>query len=135
MKDEGRVTLKAKEPTDVGVQVKITPNGFTGWRRRAGPSLVVVKTGQITMYAPTSGRHGDDDDDDDGESEGAAGCAVSIINAGQAFHHAEGAHNFDNTARDAQGTPLETEFYIVYFIPAGASPAPIDVTPAPRDCS
>jgi hypothetical protein len=37
----------------------------------------------------------------------------------------EGAHNFVNTAAG------ETEFYIVYFVPAGGSPAAIDVTPAP----
>jgi hypothetical protein len=36
--------------------------------------------------------------------------------------HPEGAHNFVNTGAG------ETEFYIVYFMPAGASPAAIDVT-------
>jgi hypothetical protein len=132
-----RLTLKAKTSTDVQiVSAKLGPNGFTGWHGHAGPSIAIVKTGQITMYAPTSSRRGDDDDDEDGDGEweSAAGCAVSILNAGQAFHHPEGAHNFVNTARNADGTPAETEFYIVYFIPAGASPAPIDVTPAPAGC-
>jgi hypothetical protein len=64
----------------------------------------------------------------------ATGCAGSVINAGLPFTHPEGAHNFVNTARLADGTPIETEFYIVYFIPADASPAPIDGTPAPAGC-
>jgi hypothetical protein len=32
------------------------------------------------------------------------------------------------------GQSGDTEFYIVYFVPAGASPAAIDVTPAPAGC-
>jgi hypothetical protein len=59
-----------------------------------GPSLVVVKTGQITMYAPASGRG--DDDDDDGDRRRGAGCEVSVHNAGTTFVHPEGAHNFVN---------------------------------------
>jgi hypothetical protein len=72
---------------------------------------VVVKTGQITSYAP-------------GKKE----CEVSVHNAGTTFVHPEGPHDFVNTAAG------ETEFYIVYFVPAGGSPAPIDVTPAPAGC-
>jgi hypothetical protein len=136
IKDESlRFSVKAKTPTDVQiVSAKLGPNGFTGWHRHNGPSIAIVKTGQITMHAPFSSRRGDDGDDDDGESEDAMACAASTINAGQAFVHPEGPHNFVNTARNADGTPAETEFYIVYFIPAGASPAPIDVTPPPPGC-
>jgi hypothetical protein len=36
-----------------------------------------------------------------------------------------------NTGRDANGAAVETELYIVYFLPADASPAAIDVPPAP----
>jgi hypothetical protein len=93
---------------------------------------VVVKTGQITRYAPRS--RGGDDDDDDGDRRRGAGCEVSVHGAGTTFVHPEGAHNFVNTGRDANGVAVETEFYIVYFVPAGASPAAIDVTPAPADC-
>jgi hypothetical protein len=55
-------------------------------------------------------------------------CEASVHNAGTTFVHPEGAHNFVNTAAG------KTEFYIVYFVPAGASPAAIDVTPAPAGC-
>jgi quercetin dioxygenase-like cupin family protein len=107
-----RFKLKAKDSTDVAlVNAKLAPGGFTGWHGHAGPSLVVVKTGQLTMYAPDR-----------------KGCEASVHNAGTTFVHPEGAHNFVNTAAG------ETEFYIVYFVPAGASPAAIDVTPAPAGC-
>lgn len=107
-----RFKVKAKDSTDVAlVNAKLAVGGFTGWHGHAGPSLVVVKTGQLTMYAPD--RHG---------------CDASVHNAGTTFVHPEGAHNFVNTAAG------ETEFYIVYFVPAGASPAAIDVTPAPAGC-
>ena len=45
-----RFNLKAKDATDVAlVNAKLAPGGYTGWHGHAGPSLVVVKTGQITM--------------------------------------------------------------------------------------
>ena len=117
IKDEG-FRLRAKESTDVAlVNLKLGPNGYTGWHGHVTHSLVVVKTGQITMYAPGKGV-----------------CEVSVHNAGTTFVHPEGAHNFVNTARDTSGTAIESEIYIVYFVPAGASPAAIDVTPAPAGC-
>ena len=81
------------------------------WHGHAAGSLVVVKSGQLAMYTP-----------------GKQACEVSVHNAGTTFVHPEGAHNFRNTAAG------ETEFYIVYFVPAGGSPAAIDVTPAPAGC-
>jgi quercetin dioxygenase-like cupin family protein len=117
IKDEG-FRLRAKESTDVAlVNVKLGPNGYTGWHGHVSQSLVVVKTGQITMYAP-----------------GKRGCEATVHNAGTTFVHPGSAHNFVNTARAADGTPIETEIYIVYFVPEGASPAAIDVTPAPAGC-
>jgi quercetin dioxygenase-like cupin family protein len=107
-----RFKLRAKDATDVAlVNAKLAPGGYTGWHGHAGPSLVVVKTGQLTMYEP-----------------GKGACEVSVHGAGTTFVHPEGAHNFRNTAAGG------TEFYIVYFVPAGASPAAIDVTPAPEGC-
>jgi hypothetical protein len=107
-----RFKVRAKDATDIAlVNAKLAAGGYTGWHRHAGPSLVVVKTGQLAMYEP-----------------GRRGCEVSVHNAGTTFVHPEGTHNFVNTAAG------ETEFYIVYFVPAGASPAAIDVTPAPEGC-
>lgn len=121
--DQGRGPAHAEgeEPTDVAlVNAKLAPGGHTGWHRHAGPPLVVVKAGQIAMYAPASRRG--DDDDDDGDRPRGASCEVSVHNAGTTFVHPESAHNFVNTGKAADGvTPVETEFYIVYFVPAHAS--------------
>lgn len=120
-----RFKLRAKDSTDVAlVNAKLAPGGYTGWHGHAGPSLVVVKTGQLTMYSPKRWSW----------SHKGPRCEVSVHNAGTTFVHAEGAHNFVNTGRDANGAAVETEFYIVYFVPAGVSPAAIDVTPAPAGC-
>jgi hypothetical protein len=122
-----RLSLKAKSPTDVQVvSATLAQGGFTGWHTHAGPSVAIVKTGQITMYAPS--RRGDDDDDDDEDRPSGAGCEVSVLNAGTAFVHPKGLHNFVNTAAGP------TEFYIVYFLPPGRSPAPDNTPPAPAGC-
>jgi quercetin dioxygenase-like cupin family protein len=116
--DNFRFKLKAKESTDVAlVRAALAPGGFTGWHGHAGPSLVVVSSGQLTMYAP-----------------GKKGCEASVHNAGTTFVHPERAHNFVNTYVPPAGQPGDTVFYIVYFVPQGASPAAIDVTPAPAGC-
>jgi quercetin dioxygenase-like cupin family protein len=106
-----RLKLVAKEPTDIPlVRATLAPNGYTGWHGHAGPSLVIVSSGELTMY-----------------EAGKRTCDAQTFGAGTAFVHPEGAHNFVAGAAGA-------EFYIVYFVPAGASPAPIDVTPAPEPC-
>lgn len=98
----------AKTPTDIPlVKATLTPGGFTGWHGHNGPSLVIVSSGELTMLVP-----------------GKRGCVPETFGAGTAFVHPETAHNF--VAGDSGA-----EFYIVYFMPAGASPAPLDVTPAP----
>lgn len=104
----GRLKLVAKESTDIPlVKATLSPNGYTGWHGHSGPSLVIVSSGEVTMYEP-----------------GKRSCDAQTFGAGKAFVHPEGAHNFVAGAGGA-------ELYIVYFVPAGASPAPIDVTPAP----
>jgi hypothetical protein len=129
IKDESlRLKLKLKAPADVVIaRAILKAGGSTGWHGHAGPSLVIVNTGEITMREPTSRRG--DDDDGGGGGAAAAGCASSTFRAGRTFVHPEGPHNFFNTST------VDTEFYVVYFVPTGASPAPIDVTPAPPGCS
>ena len=106
-----KLKLQAKEPLDVAfVKATLAPNGFTGWHGHAAPSLVVVSAGSMTVY----------------EVEGGE-CVVETYPAGSAFVHSEDAHNFVAGAGGA-------EFYIAYLLPAGASPAPIDVPTAPAAC-
>ena len=112
-----RFKIKAKEPTDVAVvkatlaaPTETTPAGFTGWHGHNGPSVAIVQSGSMKVYMPQHRR-----------------CHVQEIGPGQAFVHSEEPHNFVNSGT----TPVE--FWIVYFLPQGASPAAIDM-PAPRAC-
>lgn len=102
--------LRAEKPTDIAlVEASLTPGGYTGWHGHPGPSLVVVKSGTLTMYQP---RRRDDDHDDDAVAQSK--CLVKTFNAGQAFVHPSTVHNFVN---EGSGT---LEFYIAYFAPPAA---------------
>jgi hypothetical protein len=101
--------IRADEPTDIAlVEASLTPGGYTGWHGHPGPSLVVVKSGTLTMYQPRRG----DDHDDDAVRQGS--CLVQTFSAGQAFVHPPSVHNFVNKG---SGT---LEFYIAYFAPPAA---------------
>jgi hypothetical protein len=103
-----KLKLQAKEPLDVSfVKATLAANGQTGWHGHAAPSLLVVSAGSLIVYEANDGQ-----------------CVTTTYAAGSAFVHSEDAHNFVAGASGA-------EFYIAYLLPAGASPAPIDVTPAP----
>jgi hypothetical protein len=103
--------IKAADPTDLAF-VKATPgiNGYTGWHKHPGPSLVIVTKGTLTMREPHHGH-----------------CVAQTYGPGQAFVHPEGVHNF------VAGT-AGAEFYVAYFVPAGAAPLLIDVPVVPRAC-
>ena len=106
-----KLKLQAKEPIDVAfVRATLTANGSTGWHGHAAPSLVVVSAGSMTVSEVHRGE-----------------CVEETYSAGSAFVHSEDAHNF-------VAGPSGAEFYIAYLLPAGASPAPVDVTPAPAAC-
>lgn len=107
-----KLKVQAKESMDVAlVKATLTPNGYTGWHGHSGPSILIVKTGSLSVY----------------ELRGAE-CDVQTYGEGKAFVHSEDAHNF-------VAGPEGAEFYIVYLLPEAASPAPIDVSPAPAACS
>jgi quercetin dioxygenase-like cupin family protein len=108
--DSFGLTLEARQPTDLAlVKATLDPKGSTGWHTHPGQSLVIVKSGTMTTYMPHDGR-----------------CVRHQIAAGQAFVHPKGVHNFLNTGTE----PLE--FYVAYFVPAGAAPLLND---APAACS
>lgn len=104
------MTIKAKEPTDLAmVKATLTANGYTGWHKHPGPSLVVVKQGTLILREPHHGR-----------------CASHTYGPGQAFVHPEGVHNFVAGSEGA-------EFFVTYFVPAGAAPLLTDAA-TPRGC-
>jgi quercetin dioxygenase-like cupin family protein len=108
------VTMHARHPTDVAVvKATLQPGGTTGWHAHPGPSIVVVKSGAITMSEP--GRHGR--------------CDVRTFGPGSAFVHPKHVHDFVNK------TTGVVEFYVVYMVPAGAAPLLTDVPTAPAACA
>jgi hypothetical protein len=134
--------LAARQSTDVAiVRATLEPGGFTGWHGHPGPSIVVVKSGTLTMVeAVGEHEHGHDDDDDDDHGEpghghddddhGEAGhCLVQEFASGSAFVHPRHAHNFENRGHEV------AEFYVVYFVPAGATPLLEDVPTPPAECA
>jgi quercetin dioxygenase-like cupin family protein len=104
------LTIKAKDATDLAmVKATLTANGYTGWHKHPGPSVVLVKQGTLTLREPHDGS-----------------CASHTYGAGQAFVHPEGVHDFVAGSAGA-------EFFVTYFVPAGAAPLLTDA-PAPQEC-
>jgi quercetin dioxygenase-like cupin family protein len=104
------LTIKAKDATDLAmVKATLTANGYTGWHKHPGPSVVLVKQGTLTLREPHDGA-----------------CASHTYGAGQAFVHPEGVHDFVAGSAGA-------EFFVTYFVPAGAAPLLTDA-PVPPGC-
>jgi hypothetical protein len=117
--------MDARKATDVAlVKATLAPGGSTGWHGHPGPSIVVVKSGTLTMYEPAHDHKTDADDDDDRSRE----CTVQSFGPGQAFVHPASVHNFVNES------PGTAEFYVAYFVPAGAAPLLRD-EPVPPECA
>ena len=108
--------IRARQDTDVAiVQATLAAGGSTGWHGHPGQSIVIVKSGTLTMIEPR-GHH-------------RHGCSEQEFTAGQAFAHPEDAHNFENR------TGGVTEFVVVYMVPAGAAPLLNDVATVPEQCA
>jgi hypothetical protein len=119
-----RLRMDARKPTDLAlVKATLAPGGSTGWHGHPGPSMVVVKSGTVTMHEPAPDHEADEDDDDDRRR----GCAVQSFGPGQAFVHPASVHTFVNESS------ATAEFYVVYFVPAGAAPLLRD-EPVPPQC-
>jgi hypothetical protein len=114
MVGEEGIRLGATDPTDLAlVQATLAPHSATGPHEHAGPSMVVVERGTLRMVEFEHGGHG--------------GCTEQTYGPGTAFVHPSDGHDFVNDTADP------VVFYVVYFLPEGASPAPIPVD-APHDC-
>lgn len=106
--------IKLKEPVDVAiVGAQLHAGGQTGWHTHPTDSIVSVQPGAPTLKM-ISHRHGR--------------CAVTTFNAGEAFVHPAGPHNFVNTD---SARPLN--FGVAYFVPVGAPL--LTPIPAPSGCS
>jgi len=106
-----QVRIDTKGQTDFHVlENRIAPGGTFGWHSHPGPSLVIVKSGALTLY------RGDD-----------PACMPEVIEAGSGFVDEGGdVHLVRN-----EGS-VETVVYVTSFVPVGA-PRRID-EPSPGNC-
>jgi len=106
---QARISTKGESDLYV-LQNRIAPGGTFGWHSHPGPSLVIVKTGALTLY------RGDDPT-----------CTPQVVGAGSGFVDDGGdVHLVRN-----EGT-VETVVYVTSLIPRGAMRR-ID-EPSPGNC-
>jgi quercetin dioxygenase-like cupin family protein len=112
----GNHVIKMEDPSDMAVQqVVIAPGGHTGWHSHYGPVIVLVKSGELTLY------RGDDPK-----------CMPHTFGPGEAFVDRGGGAV--HIARNLSKTD-NVEFWPVYFdIPPGV-PSPRIDAPYPGNCS
>jgi quercetin dioxygenase-like cupin family protein len=95
-------------------QVTLAPGGATGWHTHPGPALVLVRTGEFTLY------------------NAEAGCTPTTYKAGQSFVDA----GFGNVHIGRNEAPAgNVELYVVYLAPAGAGVRIDAPKPAASTCN
>jgi quercetin dioxygenase-like cupin family protein len=103
--------VNTKGESDVWIlENKVAPGGSFGWHSHPGPSLVVVKTGALTLYRAND-----------------PSCTPQIVEAGSGFVDAGGdVHIVRN-----EGS-IEAVVYVMSFVPRGGA-RKID-QPQPGNC-
>ena len=103
--------ISTKGTSDVHVlENRLAPGATFGWHSHPGPSLVVVKTGALWVYAAD-----------------APGCKPEIVQAGHGF--VDGGSDVHMVRNEGS---VETVVYVVSIVPTGAARR-ID-QPAPAGC-
>jgi quercetin dioxygenase-like cupin family protein len=75
-----------KDNDVVTTQNTVAPGGFSGWHSHPGIVVLIVQSGEITLYS---------------EPVGGGGCSVHTYTAGQVFlEHPENEQNAVNTGAD-----------------------------------
>ena len=111
LSSDWQARIDTKGASDVWVlENRIVPGGSFGWHSHPGPSIVVVKSGALTVY------RGDD-----------ATCTPEVIPAGSGFVEAGDIHLVRN-----EGS-VDTVVYVTSIVPRGAARR-ID-EPSPGNCS
>lgn len=106
---QARIDTKGESDLHV-LENRIAPGGTFGWHSHPGPSLVIIKTGALTLY------RGDDPD-----------CTPQVFEAGSGFVDEGGdVHLVRN-----EGS-IETVVYVTSLVPRGAARR-ID-EPSPGNC-
>jgi quercetin dioxygenase-like cupin family protein len=95
---QARVDTKGESDLYV-LENRIVPGGSFGWHSHPGPSLVIVKSGALTLY------HGDDPD-----------CTPQVVEAGSGFVDAGGdVHLVRNEGN------VDTVVYVTSLVPRDAA--------------
>ena len=112
LSSDWQARISTKGATDVHVlENRIAPNGTFGWHSHPGPSIVVVKSGALTLY------HGDDPT-----------CTGQIVPAGSGFVDDGGdVHVVRN-----EGS-VDAVVYVTSLVPHGATRRTDE--PKPSFCS
>jgi len=98
------------------------PGGFSGWHSHPGTAVLVITSGQLTVYSEPIGVAG---------LGGGGNCSVHTYTAGQAF--IERPENEENAVNTGTG---ETKFVITFFnVPHPLQPGDTRIDrPDPGDC-
>jgi quercetin dioxygenase-like cupin family protein len=89
------IELKTHDDTDVEVRsVVAAPGSFSGWHTHPAPTLLVIKTGALTVYDATD-----------------SDCKATVHSAGTAFFEGTTPHNVRN-----EGTAA-VEYGTLFFVP------------------
>jgi hypothetical protein len=106
--------LRTEDPVDLTVvRAELAPGGTTAMHGHHADGFVIVTSGTLRVLAPEDGDGGH------GDAAHGDGCTRRTYHAGDAFEHARTPHRFDAVGAQA------VEFYVVYFVPEGGSPAPV----------
>jgi len=104
--------INTKGESDVWIlENKIAPGGTFGWHSHPGPSLVIVKSGALTLY------RGDDPT-----------CTPEVVEAGSGFVDNGGDVHLVRNEGD-----VETVVYVMSLVPRGTVSRRID-EPHPGNC-
>jgi hypothetical protein len=114
-KDFWKVTLSAKGATDVHIiENIIAPGGTFGWHSHPGPSLVIVKSGTLSVY---DGPECIQEDYGPGSSLGS-----TFVDQGHDLHVVR------------NNTSAVDDVYVVSFVPAGFARRIDEPNPNPSVC-
>jgi hypothetical protein len=115
-RDFWKVDIRAKGATDVHViENIIAPGGTFGWHSHPGPSLVIVKSGLLSVY------HGDDCTSPEVYGPGSP-LGSTFVDQGHDLHLVRN----NTTAVD--------DVYVVSFVPAGFTRRIDQPNPSPGTC-
>ena len=114
MTEDTRLDLQTTQPVDVLVlEITVPPGGSSGWHSHIGPAVLIVKSGEFTVYDASDPT-----------------CTGRAYTAGQSF--VDPGRGYVHIGRNESGTETAELQAMQFEAPIGGSPR-IDA-PAPGNC-